>query len=119
MAKQVILYNLRDDVNEEDYVKWCNEFKGPLIMGLPSTNSLTLMRMSAGKKGNGKETIPPEDANPPFRFIGVLDIDNREDYVKDMASKAYQEEFFPQWFNNWVADFYAIPGDEVFDSQSE
>jgi hypothetical protein len=119
MAKQVILYNLREDVNEEDYAEWCNEFKGPLILGLPSTKKLTLMRMSAGKKGNGKEGIAPEDAEPPYRFIGVLDIRNREEYVRDMGSKAYQEDFFPQWFNNWVADFYAIPGDEVFDSECE
>jgi hypothetical protein len=117
MPKQIILYNLRDDVSEEDYVEWCNEFKGPTIMGLPSTRSLTLMRMSTGKKGNGKLAVTPEDAEPPFRFIGVLDIRDRGDYLKDMASKAYQEDFFPQWFNNWVADFYAVPGDEVFDSQ--
>jgi len=29
MAKEIILYNLRDDVKEEDYVKWCKEYKGP------------------------------------------------------------------------------------------
>jgi hypothetical protein len=119
MPKQILLYNLRDDVKEEDYIEWCNEFKGPLIMGLPSTRSLTLMRMSAGRKGNGKEGIPPEETKPPFRFVGVLDIRSREDYMKDMGTKAYKDEFFPQWFTKWVADFYAIPGEEIYHSESE
>ena len=26
MPKQIILYNLRDDVKEEDYIKWANDF---------------------------------------------------------------------------------------------
>jgi hypothetical protein len=30
MPKQMILYNLREDVKDEDYIKWCHEFKGPL-----------------------------------------------------------------------------------------
>jgi len=119
MPKQVILYNLRDDVNEEDYVRWCNEFKGPLIMGLPSMQSLTLMRMSAGKKGHGKDRVQPQDAKPPFRFIGVLDIRSREEYLADMASKEYAEDFFPKWFNDWVADFYAIPGEAVYESETD
>ncbi len=35
MAKEIILYNLRDNLNEEDYVKWCENYKGPLPIGLP------------------------------------------------------------------------------------
>jgi hypothetical protein len=45
MPKQIILYNLRDDVKEEDYIEWANKFKGPLLMGLPSTKSYTLLRI--------------------------------------------------------------------------
>ena len=119
MPKQIILYNLRDDVKEEDYIEWANEFKGPLLMGLPSTKSYTLLRMLGGRKGDGKEGIPPEEAKPPFRFVGVLDISSKEDWMKDMGTKAYKEEFFPQFFTKWVADFYAILGDEVYYRESD
>ena len=39
MAKEIILYNLRDDVTEEDYVKWCESYKGPLLLGLSGSKS--------------------------------------------------------------------------------
>ena len=39
MAKQFILYNLKDDVNEGDFEKWVNEFKGPLISGLSAVKN--------------------------------------------------------------------------------
>jgi len=30
MPKEIILYNLKDEVTEADYVKWCETYKGPL-----------------------------------------------------------------------------------------
>ena len=118
MPKQIILYNLRDDVKEEDYIEWANKFKGPLLMGLPSTKSYTLLRMLGGRKGDGKEGMPPEETKTPFRFIGILDISSKEEWMKDMGTKAYKEEFFPQFFTKWVGDFYAILGDEVYHTES-
>jgi hypothetical protein len=114
MTKQIILYNLRDDVKEEDYIEWCNQFKGPLLLGLPSTHSYTLLRMLGGRKGHGKQGLPSEETKPAFRFIGILDISSREDWMKDMETKAYKEEFFPEFFTKWVADFQAIVGEEVY-----
>lgn len=119
MPKQIILYNLRDDVKEEDYIKWVEEFKGPLLLKLPSAKSFTLLSMKGGKKGNGQENILPEDTKSPFQIIGILDVSSKEEWMKDTASDAYQKEFFPQFFKNWGADFYAILGDEVFQGDSE
>jgi len=119
MPKQIILYNLRDDVKEEDYINWCHEFKGPLLLKLPSTNSFTLLKMAGGKKGNGQEGQPPEDTKPPFNFIGILDVKSKEAWMQDVASEAYQKEFFPKFFSNWGADFYAIVGDEVYHGEAE
>ena len=39
--------------------------------------------------------------------------------MKDVASEKYQKEFFPLFFKNWGADFYAIIGEEVYHGESE
>ena len=73
MAKEIILYNLRDDVTEEDYVKWCESYKGPVLISLTGAKSFTLVKMMGGITGNGKEGTPPgptrsspQDAGGPF-----------------------------------------------------
>jgi hypothetical protein len=119
MQKQIILYNLRDDVKDEDYIKWCHEFKGPLLLSLPSTKSFKLLKMVGGKKGNGQEGIPPEDTKSPFNFLGILDVTSKEEWMKDVASEKYQKEFFPKFFGNWGKDFYLILGDEVYEGESD
>ena len=120
MPKQIILYNLRDDVKEEDYIKWCEEYKGPLLLGLNSSKRFTLLRMLGGLKGNGQAGIRHEETKSPYRFIGILDIENLETWKKvTKTSKAFVEEFSPQWFTNWVADFYTLSGEEVYDKESD
>ncbi|UCB47762.1 MAG: hypothetical protein JSW56_11365 [Deltaproteobacteria bacterium] len=119
MPKQIILYNLREDVKEEDYIKWCNSFKGPLLLGLNSTKSFTLLRMLGGRKGNGQQGISPEKTKPPFRFVGILDISSPEEWMKDMASDTYQKDFFPKFFSEWAGEFYAIIGEEVYHGESD
>ena len=119
MPKEIILYNLKDDVTDEDYKKWCEDYKGPILLGLSSAKSFTLLKMLGGIKGNGKEGIPPEPTKSPFTYIGILDIESLEGWGKDRESKAFKEEFFPQWFSKWVADFYVLGGEEVYFGESQ
>ena len=42
MAKQIIMYNLKDSVTEEDYVKWCESYKGPLLLGFRGAKSYNI-----------------------------------------------------------------------------
>jgi hypothetical protein len=114
MAKTFILYNLRDDVTDEDYKKWCEDYKGPLIMSFDSVNDFTLVGLMGGMKGNGKEGVAPQETKPPFKYIGIVDSPNLEEWAKDRESAKYKEEFFPQWFSKWVADFYILAGAEIF-----
>lgn len=119
MPKQFILYNLRDDVKPEDYIEWCNSFKGPILLGLPSVKSFTLVKIMGGRKFNGQKGIPPEETETPFQFIGILDVTSPEEWMKDMASDTYQKEFFPKFFSEWGADTYALIGGEVYQGQSD
>jgi hypothetical protein len=113
MAKEIILYNLRDDVKEEDYVKWCEEYKGPLLLGLPGSRSFTLTGMLPGIKGNGQKGIAPTRTSPPYRLIGIMDLTTVEEWDKSHETSKFKD-FFAQWFSKWVGDFYVMSGVELY-----
>lgn len=119
MAKEIILYNLRDDVTDEDYKKWCEDYKGPTLLSLGSVKSFSLVNMLGGVKGNGKDGVPPEPGPSPYKYIGILDSTSLEEWDKDRNSKTFKDEFFPQWFSKWVADFYVLAGMEVYEGESD
>jgi len=68
MAKEIILYNLRDDVKEKDYVKWCEDYKGPLLIGLPGSKSFTLLKMNGGSTGEWPERQPTKSNETPVQL---------------------------------------------------
>jgi hypothetical protein len=107
MAKEIIPYNLRDDVKEEDYVKWCEDCKGPLLIGLPGSKSFTLLKMMGGVQGNGQKGSPPSPTKSPFNYIDILDATSLEELGKSRESKAFKE-FLSQWLSNgWLISTYS------------
>jgi hypothetical protein len=119
MAKQIILYNLKDSVTEEDYVKWCESFKGPFLLGLDGAKSFTLVKMMGGMKGDGQKGIAPVQTAPPYKYIGIFDLSSLEDMARAREKKQFAEEFFSQWFSNWVADFFTLGGVEIYHGQND
>ena len=119
MAKQIILYNLKDNVTEADYIKWCQNFKGPFLLGLDGSRSFTLVRMAGGLKGDGQKGIAPSTTEPPYKYIGILDLDSLEDMDRAREKKEFREEFFARWFSDWVADFYTLGGVEIYHRENE
>ena len=117
MAKEIILYNLRDDVKEEDYAKWCEDYKGPLLIGLPGSKSFTLLKMMGGVQGNGQRGSPPSPTKSPFNYIGIPDATNLEDWRKSRESGAFKE-FLSQWLSKWAADSYILGGIELHPGES-
>lgn len=118
MAKEIILYNLRDNVREEDYVKWCEDYKGPLLIELPGSKSFTLLRMMGAVQGDGQKGSPPNSVKPPFNYIGILDVTKIEEWGKSRDSEAFKE-FLSQWLLKWVADFYILGGIELYHGESD
>lgn len=114
MPKEIILYNLKEGVKDEDYKKWCEEYKGPLLLSLSGAKSFALVKMLGGITGNGQKGTPPGPAASPFKYVGIMDVTSLEEWGRAHETKAFKEEFFPQWFSKWVADFYVLGGVEVF-----
>ena len=119
MPKEIILYNLREDVTDEDYKKWCEEYKGPTLLKLNSSKSFTLVKMLGGIKGNGQIGAAPQETKSPYKYIGIMDLSSLEDWKKDTTTTAFKDEFFPQWFSKWVAEFYVLGGEEGIGRGSE
>ena len=117
MAKNIILYNLKENVSEEDYQKWCETLKGPLLLALNASQSFTLVKMFGGIKGDGRNPGPPEETASPFNYVGILEVTNLDEAKKDTETQAFREEFFPQWISDWVADYYVIAGVEVYEGK--
>ena len=84
MAKEIILYNLKDGVKDEDYKKWCEEYKGPVLLSLSSAKSFTLVKMLGGIKGNGQEGARPEETLSPYKYIGIMDLNSLENWKKEI-----------------------------------
>lgn len=119
MAKQIILYNLKDSVTEEDYVKWCKSYKGPFLLSLDGAKSFTLVKMIGGLTGNGQEGVPPTTTTPPYKYVGIFDLNSLEDMDRAREKKEFTEEFFSQWFSEWVADFYTLGGVEIYHGKND
>ena len=117
MASEIIFYNLRDDVKEEDYVRRCEYHKGPLLLGLPGSRSFTLLKMMKGVRGEGHKGSPPDQTEPPFNYVGILDLASFEEWAKARESEAFKE-FLSQWLSKWVAGFYILGGVELYHGEN-
>jgi hypothetical protein len=116
MAKEIILYSLRNDVEEVDYAKWCEDCKVPLLIGLPGSKSFTLLKMMGGVQRNGHKGSPPTPTKPRFNYIGILDAPSPEEWGESRDSKAFRESF-SQWLSKWAADFCILEGIELYHAQ--
>lgn len=120
MAKQIILFNLKDGVKEEEYLKWVREIKGPLQVRLPSGKRFTMLRMLEGMKGDGEKGIKPQPLVSFYKYIVIMDVTSLDAWKKDRkSSQEFAKKVSEPWFTNFVADFMAIEGDELYDKESE
>lgn len=101
MAKEIILYNLKDSVTDEEYLQYCEEKKGPLIRSLPSCKDFTLVRISGSLKGDS-----------PYAYVGIVDVTSLEDWKRDAACETFQD-FLKEWIPK-VKDFYILMGSEIY-----
>ncbi len=101
MAKEIILYNLKDSVSDAEYLQYCEEKKGPLIKCLPSCIDFTLVRITGSQKGDS-----------PYAYVGIVDVTSIEDWKRDAASKTFQD-FLKEWIP-MVKDFHILMGNEIY-----
>ena len=74
----IVLFNLKDGVNEKDYENWAKEVDIPIAGSLKSVRDFKLYRA---------EGIFGSDAVPPYKYIEILDINDFESLPSDIASE--------------------------------
>lgn len=110
MPKMIIMYNLNDDLKEEDFVKWVHEYKGPFISDLPSVKSYILSKTEIALESTGG---PLEPAEIPYNIVGIVDVTSIEAYAKDQETPAYKDDFTPQMMK-WVKNMTYLKIKEFF-----
>ena len=92
MAKRIILYNLADNVTDEEFKEYVTTDKGPLISSLPAVKKYELVKITGSMTGE-----------IPYKYCGIVDLTSIdeltlesdlhihhpiEDYIKMLAIQA-------------------------------
>ena len=103
MAKEIILYNLAPNVTDEEYREYVVNEKGPLLDSLGSVRKFELVKINAAMSGA-----------IPYRYIGILHIDNLEEFQqKDAPSKKFRD-FQTKWSTMVSPDFQIFMSEEIY-----
>ncbi len=81
MPSMIVLVNLKEGVNPEDYERWVLESYAPAVRGLPSVDDWRDYR-ATGLLGS-------EDA-PPYQYVVTLEIEDLEQLGREMAGEEMQ-----------------------------
>lgn len=81
MGKEIILYNLADNVTDEQYQDFVKKEKGPIIDSLPSVKKYELVRIKGAETGE-----------VPFNYIGIVHVNDLDKfYQEDKATQKFQD----------------------------
>lgn len=120
MAKQIIMFNLKEDVSEEAYMEWVMEHKAPAQLSVNSGIRFTMLQTTGCETGDGRKDEPPQHAKSPYKYCVIMEVTSLEDWGRDVeASEALMQNIFPTWVTKYVADFMAIDAEELYDKVSD
>jgi hypothetical protein len=77
----IVLVNLKEGTNPEDYERWVLDPYAPVVKGLPSVHDCRDYRVS-GLLGS--------EAAPPYRYVVTLEIRDMEQLRRDMRGEEMQ-----------------------------
>ena len=78
MPSMIVLVNLKEGVDPEDYERWILESYAPAVRELPSVGGWRDYRVT-GLLGSGTAT--------PYRYVVTLDINDLDQLGRDMAGE--------------------------------
>jgi hypothetical protein len=102
MAKQIIIYNLADNVTDEQYKDFVIKEKGPLLDSLPGVKKFEMVKIMAN---------PGEEV--PYRYVGILHIDNLAEFGEKAAPSKKFQDFLQKW-TPMAKDPIMLMGEEIY-----
>ena len=102
MAKRIILYNLADNVTDEEFKEYVTSDKGPLIDSLPGVKKYELVKISGSTSGE-----------IPYKYCGIVHVTSVEEFNEKAApTKEYQD--FLKKFGPMAKDMLMLTGEEIY-----
>jgi hypothetical protein len=102
MAKEIILYNLADNVTDEEYQDFVTNEKGPLLESLPSVKKFELVRITGAATGE-----------IPYKYIGIMHLNSLEEFHQKATPSPKFQEFLRKW-QPMTSGFHILSGEEIY-----
>lgn len=103
MAKEIILYNLAENVTDEEYKDYVINEKGPLLESLSSVKKFEMVKITGSASGE-----------IPFKYIGIMHLTSLEEFSqKDAPSQKFQD-FVAKWRTMVAPGFHTLIGEEIY-----
>lgn len=102
MAKEIILYNLADNVTDEQYKDFVTREKGPMFDSLPLVTKYKLVRIMGSMGGE-----------VPFKYLGIVHVKNMDEFnQKDKATQKFQDVMVK--LQPMIKDVQMLIGEEIY-----
>ena len=102
MAKRIILYNLADNVTDEEFKEYVVNEKGPLIDALPSVKKYELVKITSSMTGE-----------IPYKYCGIVHVTSIEEFNQKDANTPEYKQFFMK-FGPMAKDMLILSGEEIY-----
>jgi hypothetical protein len=84
VATLIVLVNLKDGVDPEDYERWILDSYAPAVRALPSVEDWREYRVNS---------LLGSDASPPYQYVVTLEVKDLDQLGRDMTGEEMQKLF--------------------------
>jgi len=102
MAKRIILYNLVDNVTDEQFKDYVTKEKGALVESLPSVKKYELVKITGAVAGKS-----------PYNYVGIVHLNSLEEFEEKAATTQQYQDFLKK-FQPMVKDLQVLFGEEIY-----
>lgn len=100
MTRMVVLFNLREGVNVEDYERWAREQDAVAVRGLPSIDDFRIIRIAGAMSGES-----------PYQYVELVQINDMDQFAQDVAGEEMTR--IAGEFQRWAENPTFIHGQEI------
>ncbi|OGO19712.1 MAG: hypothetical protein A2144_05895 [Chloroflexi bacterium RBG_16_50_9] len=102
MAKRILLYNLADNVTDEEFKEYVTKDKGPLISSLPSVKKYELVKVTGAMGGK-----------IPYKYVGIVHVTSLDEFDRKAAKTQKYQDFLKK-FGPMVKDLLMLSGEGIY-----
>ena len=94
MAKQLIMFNLKEGVDEDEYMEWVKSSKAPAQLAVSAGKRFTMLKATGCETGDGRKDEHPQHVESPFKYCVIMDVSSLEEWGTGVeGSKELMENF--------------------------